>query len=90
MSWKEPTTAGGVGHPELLPQLLGDVRLALGEDKTLLCVKIISGSDLTPAHVGEEDEEQGDGEQGLVQDGLEGDHSDGAGHRVPCVQPAVP
>ena len=45
---------------------------------------------LAPAHVGEEDQEQGDGEQGLVQHSLEGDQAHSVGHRVPRVQPAVP
>ena len=45
---------------------------------------------LAPAHVGEEDQEQGDGEQGLVQDSLERDHPDSVGHGVPGVKPAIP
>ena len=47
-------------------------------------------SNLAPAHVREEHQEQGDGEQGLVQDSLEGDQADSVGHRVPGVQPAIP
>ena len=46
--------------------------------------------DLTPAHVGEEDQEEGDSEQGLVQDSLQGDHPDSVSHGIPCVKPAVP
>ena len=42
-------------------------------------------SNLAPAHVREEHQEQGDGEQGLVQDSLEGDQADSVGHRVPGV-----
>ncbi len=46
--------------------------------------------DLAPTHVGEEDQEEGDGEQRLVQDSLKGDQPDSVGHRVPGVKPAVP
>ena len=46
--------------------------------------------DLAPAHVGEEDQEERDGEQGLVEDSLEGDHPDSVGHRVAGVEPSVP
>ena len=44
---------------------------------------------LAPAHVGEEAEEEGDGEHGLVQHHLDGDDPGGGGHE-PGVQPAVP
>ena len=45
---------------------------------------------LAPAHVGEEDQEEGDGEEGLVQHSLQQDHPRRGSHGPPRVQPPVP
>ena len=45
---------------------------------------------LAPAHVGEEDQEEGDGEQRLVQHSLQQDHTRRGRHGPPSVQPPVP
>ena len=44
LSWQKPAAAGSVGHPELLPRLLGDVRLALQQDNLMLFMIILSVS----------------------------------------------